>query len=148
MFSIVCWILTDGAASSWWIGVPAVLPAVMTSTVLLPPVTFSWYEFLKFVPFFLVRSLIGGTDVARRAFHPRMPIAPDLVEYRLQLPTGLSRVFMINTVNLLPGTLSAELAENVLKVHVIDGRNNFLAELQVVEKHVAQIFGISLKVTE
>ena len=148
LFSFLWWILADGAASSWWFGVPAVLLAVIMSTVLLPPVTFSWYEFLRFMPRFLVRSLIGGADVARRAFHPRMPIAPDLVEYRLQLPAGLSRVFMINIVNLLPGTLSAELGEAILKVHVLDGRKDFLTELELVEQSVGRIFGISQRDSE
>jgi len=110
LFSLLWWILADGAgAPSWWIGAPAVLLAVITSAALLPPVPFVWYEFLRFVPFFLMRSLLGGADVAWRALHPGMPIAPDLIAYPLRLPPGLPRVFMVNTVSLLPGTLSIEL---------------------------------------
>lgn len=144
MLLLIWWILTDGAASSWWIGVPAVVLAVMASVALLPPVHLVWYECLRFVPFFLMRSLIGGTDVAWRAFHPRMPIDPDLIEYPLRLPPGLSRVFMSNTVNLLPGTLSAALDQNIMKVHVLDRKKDFLAELEAVEQNVARLFGISL----
>jgi multicomponent Na+:H+ antiporter subunit E len=144
LFSLIWWLLTDGAAAAWWIGVPAVLFAVMASITLLPPVHLVWYEWLRFIPFFLMRSLIGGTDVAWRAFHPRLPIDPELIEYPLRLPPGLSRVFMSNTVNLLPGTLSAALDRSIMKVHVLDRQKDFLAELEAVEQNVARLFGISL----
>ena len=144
VFSLIWWSLADGAAPSWWIGVPAVLLALIASAVLLPPAPFIWYEFVRFVPFFLLRSLLGGADVAWRAFHPGMPIAPDLIAYPLRLPPGLPRVFMANTVSLLPGTLSAELGENGLTVHVLDKRKDFLSELEAVEHSVARMFGVAL----
>lgn len=146
-FALIWWVLTDGNASSWWIGLPAVLLAVAASSALLPPIPFVWYELLRFVPFFLMRSLLGGVDVAWRAFHPGMPIAPDLMEYRLQLPPGLPQVFMANTVSLLPGTLSAALDRSVLKVHVLDNRSSFQAELEALEQRVAEIFGTSRKIS-
>ena len=147
LFSLIWWVLTDGAAPSWWIGVPAVWLAVAASAALLPPTPFVWYEFLRFVPFFLLRSLLGGADVAWRAFHPGLPIAPDLIEYPMRLPAGLPRVFMANTVSLLPGTLSAALDRNVLKVHVLDSRKSVLTELEAVEQSVARMFGTSLKLS-
>lgn len=148
LFSLIWWILTDGAVMSWWIGVPTVLLAIAASAALLPARTFLWYEFLRFVPFFLIRSLLGGVDVAWRVFHPGLPIIPDLVEYPLRLPPGLSRVFMANTVSLLPGTLSAGLERDVLKVHVLDSRSGFPAELEALEKRVARVFGTSLRFPE
>lgn len=148
LFSLLWWSLTGGAASSWWVGVPAVLIAVITSAALLPPAPLVWYEFLRFVPFFIMRSLLGGADVAWRAFHPGRPIDPDLIEYPLRLPPGLPRVFMANTVSLLPGSLSAALDRRVLKVHVLDRRKDCLAELEAVEQSVARMFGISMKVPE
>jgi multicomponent Na+:H+ antiporter subunit E len=145
LFVLIWWVLTDGAASSWWIGVPAVLLAVTVSIALLPPAPFVWSELLRFVPFFLRHSLLGGTDVARRAFQPRMPIAPDLIEYPLRLPPGLPRVFMANVVNLLPGTLSTAFDQHVLKVHILDSGKGFLAELEAVEQNIARMFGSPLQ---
>jgi len=143
-FAFVWWILVGGEIASWWIGVPAVLLAATASVALLPPVTLVWNELFRFVPFFFVRSLLGGADVAWRALHPSMPIAPHLIEYPIQLPSGLPCVFMANTVSLLPGTLSAELASNCLKVHVLNGRKDVLSELETVEQRVAALFGIAL----
>ncbi|MCW9048155.1 MAG: Na+/H+ antiporter subunit E [Gammaproteobacteria bacterium] len=146
MFLFIWWALTAGITSSWWFGAPAILLALISSLVLLPPMNLLWYECLRFIPFFLIRSLIGGIDVAWRAFHPRMPITPDLIEYPLTLPAGQSQVFMANTINLLPGTLSAALDRNTIKVHVLDSQKDFFGELEAVEQHVARIFGLSLNI--
>ncbi|MCW9013150.1 MAG: Na+/H+ antiporter subunit E [Gammaproteobacteria bacterium] len=148
LFLLIWWLLSDGETASLWIGVPAILLAVMISIRLLPATTFSWYQFLKFIPFFLLHSLRGGSDVAWRAFHPDLPIAPDLIDYPMQLPAGLPQVFMANTANLLPGTLSASLTGNLLKVHVLDRHQDMLAELAVIEIHVGKIFGMVLQMPE
>jgi len=145
LFSLIWWILSEGTIASWLIGVPAVLLAVVVSIALLPPVRMAWFQLLKFVPFFLYRSLLGGVDVARRVFQPNMHIDPDLISYPLQLPPGLPQVFMANTISLLPGTLSATLKSNVLTVHVLDTQTGFLAEIQAVEQHVTQIFNLPYK---
>jgi len=144
LFTVIWWILTNGVNTSWWIGIPTVLISVMVSIALLKPSHFIWYELLKFIPFFIVRSIIGGTDVAWRAIHPRMPIAPELIEYSVQLPAGLPRVFMASTINLLPGTLSAAIEKNIMRVHILDKQQNFIAEIQAVEQSMARIFDIPL----
>ena len=141
LFLFVWWVLTDGSVSSWQIGVPAVLLATIASLALTPPSSLVWIEFLRFVPFFLSRSLLGGLDVAWRALHPRIPIAPDLVVCELRLPPGLARVFMANTVTLMPGTLSASIERNILTVHVLNRRSGLREELRAVEERVARVFG-------
>jgi len=144
LFSLIWWILTDGAIASWLIGVPAVLLAVAASVALVPPVRVAWSELLRFLSFFVRHSLLGGVDVARRAFQPDMPIDPDLIAYPLRLPQGLPQVIMANIVSLLPGTLCATLDRNVLKVHVLDRQTGFLAELEAVERRVARMLNLSL----
>jgi multicomponent Na+:H+ antiporter subunit E len=69
-----------------------------------------------------------------------MPITPELIEYPLRLPPGLPRVILVNTVSLLPGTLSAELVGQVLRVHVLDSLGDFLAELEALEKRVRRMW--------
>jgi multisubunit Na+/H+ antiporter MnhE subunit len=64
--------------------------------------------------------------------------------YPLRLSPGLPQVFMANTASLLPGTLSAALDRSVLKVPVLDRRNDFLSELEAVEQSIDRIFGTSL----
>ena len=144
LFTLLWWILTDGATDSWLVGAPVVLFATLVSVALLPPFSWSLMGIVRFIPFFLWRSLRGGMDVARCALHPRLPISPGLFDYIFRLPPGLPRVFMANIVSLLPGTLSTELGANYLQVHVLDERKDFLSELEKVEQRVAAMFGISL----
>lgn len=145
VFALVWWILTEGALDSWWFGIPAILFALIISIALVPPIKFAWLRLFKFIPYFITHSLLGGVDVAWRAFHPRLPIAPTLVEYQFQLQLLPAQVFMLNTVSLLPGTLSASIDEGVLKLHVLDQNKPYLTELQQVEQSVAAIFGLSLQ---
>jgi multicomponent Na+:H+ antiporter subunit E len=142
LFSLLWWILTNGDTGSWWLGIPAVLLSVIASLVLLPPVPLVWRELLIFIPIFLWRSLQGGADVAWRAFHPGMPIAPIVIDYPLRLPQGLPQVMLANIVSLLPGTLSATLNGQEFKVHVLDSRGEFMAELKELENRVARMCGV------
>jgi multicomponent Na+:H+ antiporter subunit E len=137
--------LTGGNVQSWWIGVPAVIFAVTASITLLPSIPLVWRELLRFAPFFLRHSLQGGADVAWRAFHPGMPIAPALIDYPLRLPAGLPQVILVNIVSLLPGTLSAGLDGQTLRIHVLDGRGDFMTELEALEQRVARMCGASLR---
>ena len=52
----------------------------------------------------------------------------------------MSRVILVNTVSLLPSTLSAELGGQVLKVHTLDSLGDFLAELEALEQRVGCMF--------
>lgn len=144
LFALLWWILTEGAIDSWLLGAPVVVFAALASEALLPRLSWSLLAIVRFVPFFLWRSLYGGVDVARRALHPRLPISPGLIDHRWRLPPGLPRVFMANTVSLLPGTLSAELDEEHLRVHVLDQTSTFASELTVIEARVARLFGLNL----
>ena len=141
LFLLLWWILSDGDTTSWWIGIPTVLLATTVSIKLVPPVIIAWSGIIRFIPFFLLHSLLGGIDVARRVFQPKMSIAPDLFEFPMRLPPGLPQVLMANTVGLLPGTLSVEIEHNVLTVHALDKSTDILAELEAVERSVARIFG-------
>jgi len=144
LFALIWWILTDGAMDSWPIGLPAVLLATLLSVMLMPALSWSLRGILRFIPYFLWYSMRGGVDVARRAMHPRLPISPGLFDYRFRLPPGLSRVFMANIVSLLPGTLSVELGEEILHVHVLDEAGAINEELHMLENRLADLFGIEL----
>lgn len=144
LYAIMWWVLTDSTAGSWWIGVPAVACATFVSVALIPSSGIVWREVIGFVPFFLWHSLKGGVDVARRAFHPRMPIAPELIDYPLRLPPGLPRVILVNIVSLLPGTLSVTLDVQILKIHVLDSRGDVMSEVEALEYRVARMCGALL----
>jgi multicomponent Na+:H+ antiporter subunit E len=140
-------ILTRGDLSSWAVGVPIVAAATLISVALLPRLSWHWRlsGLLRFVPYFLRKSVLGSIDVARRALHPRLPLAPILVEYPVRLHDSLARVFLVNTVSLLPGTLGAELHAHHLTVHALDGSSAAITtELKFLEELIANLFGVEL----
>ena len=141
------WLMLNGDdATSWFIGLPTVAAATIASLLLQPVAGWrlKWRGLARFLPFFLWESLRGSIDVSRRALHPQLPLAPLLVEYQLRLPPGAWRVFLANTVSLLPGTLSAELQGDCLTVHALDGRQESVTEkLRTLEARIADLFGLS-----
>ena len=101
---------------------------------------------IEFVPYFLRVSLVGGIDVARRAWSPSMPLNPGFVVYPLRLePDGPAAVFFAAVISLVPGTLCAELdGETSVVVHLLDRRASVEEELIHLEQKVARLFGTSI----
>lgn len=99
LFSILWWLLTNGAGNAWAIGLPTIIFSALASTMLLPAQSWNFLGLLRFIPYFTWHSLRGGVDVARRALHSDLPIAPGLYDYRFRLPPGIARVFMANALN-------------------------------------------------
>jgi len=143
----VLWVLiTEARADSWIIGAPVVAMAAAAATALASPQGWRWTAggFLAFLPHFLRCSFLGGLDVAWRSMHPRLPIDPQLIQYKLRLPNSAPRIFFMNVVNLLPGTVSADVRDDVLKVHVIDGRQPIRQQLENLERVVGNLFAVPL----
>ena len=142
-----------GAAGLWWVlagpekalhplGVLAVVLAVAASLAL--PAGRSVGIRLVALPglaaFFLRASVVGGTDVAWRAIHPRLPIRPGFVHYRCHLLHGPPLTLFMGIVSLLPGTLSVRLEGRLLTVHVLDRDARPADGLRDLERRVAALF--------
>lgn len=102
------------------IGALAVPAAVWLSLRLLPGRDrLSLWRLARHVPVFLLGSLSGGYDVARRAMAPRLRLQPGWVEVPVALPDG-GRVAMGGELSLMPGTLAAGTRHGRLLVHLLD----------------------------
>jgi multicomponent Na+:H+ antiporter subunit E len=145
VMTLLWWILVGGDAGSWVIGAPAVAGATAASLALSPG-GWRWTSagVLQFVPFFVYQSLVGSVDVALRALNPRLPLQPALLDYTLRLPENHARVFMADTVSLLPGTLSAALEDRHLRVHTLTQGPEVLENLRELERRVAALFALEL----
>jgi multicomponent Na+:H+ antiporter subunit E len=71
-----------------------------------------------------------------------MDLAPALVEVPVTLPEGLPRVLLVNTLNLLPGTVSVRLDRDRLCLHALDARLPIAEEVRDVEARIARLLGI------
>lgn len=141
----VLWVLlTDLRLDALAFGVPAVL-AGASLVFLLPPAR-HWRLSLRgavvFVVWFAVQSVRGAWDVALRALSPRMRLRPGFRRYTPNLPPGTARIVFLNTITLLPGTLSVEVEGDAVVVHMLDTRADLQAELGALEARVAALFAL------
>lgn len=144
VFALLWWLLAEGRADGWGVGAVSVTLALAASLYLAPPGSgrLSPAGLPGFAGFFLAQSLKGGLQVASRAFRPAMDLAPALVEVPVTLPEGLARVLLVNTLNLLPGTVSVCLAGDRLRLHVLDARPPIAEEVREIETRIARLLGI------
>jgi multicomponent Na+:H+ antiporter subunit E len=128
-------------------GVVAVLAATGVSLWLLPagggrarPLALA-----EFAVRFLRQSMIAGTDVARRALDPRLPINPGFVRYRVRLPRGPARNIFTTLMSLLPGTVPIGPDESdALIIHCLDVGQPVAAQLAAEEELVSRAVGWTL----
>ncbi|MFT6897574.1 MAG: multicomponent Na+:H+ antiporter subunit E [Paraglaciecola sp.] len=153
IFSFIWMMLSDAQLSSWSVGIFAVAAATCLSMWLsshsgiaentLQP-RISLYGLAGFMPFFIIQSVKGGIDTARHALAPNMSLAPGFVEYTYRyLPLGRSREVFVNTLSLLPGSLSVEIHSESLLVHFLNINAVQTSDLIACEKKVASLFGHS-----
>ncbi len=141
---LLLWMALDGLENLGFGLLFAVLGAV-AGAWLAPGQVYPWrpLRLFGFALYFTRASFQGGLDVAARALHPALPIAPCLREYPLLLPPGLPRTLFVGVVSLLPGTLSARLdvEHGRLTVHALTAIS--FDDLDDLERRVARLFSLS-----
>ncbi len=144
MLALLWALLTDFRSDTWVFGLPAVLAGAALVFMLpsAPGWRLSLSGTLAFALWFAVKSLRGATDVAIRALAPRMSLRPGFRAFTPALPQGAPRVVFLNTITLLPGTLSAEIAGDAVIVHMLDTRADLDADLGALETRIAAMFGL------
>jgi multicomponent Na+:H+ antiporter subunit E len=144
LFAVLWWVLAEGRLDGWWLGAIAVAAATWASAVLMPPAAhrLRLVQVPGFVWFFLKNSVRGGFQVAMMALRGRAALQPEVLELQLSLPAGSLRVFLTNVIALMPGTLSVELADNRLRLHVLDERLSYTDEVDELEARIRALFGV------
>lgn len=143
VFALIWWALAEGRMDSWGVGAVSILLATSISLILSPPAPggLVWRQLPGFAWFFLRESLKGSLQVAWLAFRPSDRLAPALLALPLHLPPGPQRVLLVNTLNLLPGTLGVELEEETLHLHVLDTRQPIAEEVGDLQARIARLHG-------
>ncbi len=144
LLGALVWAACTGAdPDGWWLG----LPAIVLYVALVPrPVqgqpSVCFRSLPRFLSYFVFQSIKGGLDVAWRALRPGFHISPGYLRYEPKLPQGLPLTFYANTVSLLPGTLSCNLQDSVVEVHVLTTGEDATREMQRLEAEVSRLYGL------
>ncbi len=136
-------ILAGADPASWVIGIPAVAAALWAKSRLSDTRIqgLSTPGLIRFVPYFLWESIKGGTDVALRVLGRRVRVDPGYVDYPLRLRRPSARVLFMDVVNLLPGTLTADVQGDRATIHTLDRGADPMQSLMALEERVAALFG-------
>lgn len=137
------WILIEADRAGVAFGVPIVTLALFTSLWLSPPTRQSWrpIALVRFVAHFVLHSVLGAVDVARRAFTPRLLLTPNLRTFRGRLPPGAARDVFAGALSMMPGTLVVNRDDDALLVHTLVDSEAVDRELGVLEERVANAMG-------
>lgn len=140
---ICLWIVLAGAEPG---DVPAAAAAIAAATwtslrPLEPRATRrSPRAIVKLVLFFLNHSIVAGTDVARRALDPRLPLRPGYVAYPTGLPRGIRRNVFATLSSLLPGTVPTGERNGYIFYHCLDIEQPVIAALAAEEAALIRAF--------
>ncbi len=152
-FALLWILLTQGDMSSWVIGIVVVASAGWCAIRLFPAgdqqrershQSMRPTALFRFVPFFLWQSLKGGWETALLAIHPKKQVHPGFIRYSTRIPAGRPRVVFINTVSLLPGTVSVAWRQDHIIVHALDSTADIAQALQQCEARVAALYGLEV----
>jgi multicomponent Na+:H+ antiporter subunit E len=141
------WLIVQGRADAWLVGLPAVALATLASIHLgsRPLPRLSLTGMMVFVALFLRESVRGGIDVARRTLGPGLRIKPGFHRYPLHISHPAARVLFINCIGLLPGTLAADLDGDHAELHLLDTGVNPDPQLLQLEQAVTRLFCLTLE---
>jgi multicomponent Na+:H+ antiporter subunit E len=122
------------------VGVFTAAAATWTSLRLLPPGSHGLRlaALPRLALRFLWQSVVAGVDVARRAFHPRLPLKTGFVVYRTRYPRGPSRNAFASLTSLLPGTVPAKDDAQGLHYHCLDVGQPVAEQLAAEEEAVSR----------
>ena len=147
MLAGLWWIIVQGRADAWLVGLPAVALATLASIRLggneLPGLSLGGLAI--FTTLFLSESVRGGIDVARRTLGPGLHIEPGFHSYHLHISHPAARVLLINCIGLLPGTLAADLDADHVDLHLLDTGVNPDPQLLQLEQAVTRLFCLTLE---
>lgn len=144
LLALLWWMLCEGRFESPLFAAALVCATAGASLALEPPARSRRRWRPSHLPrltfYFLSQSVLGGWDVARRAFAPSLPVQPAVVRFELELEAGFPMVLFAWLVSLTPGTASVTIEGTVLVVHALDVRLAVEERLRELERHVAAFF--------
>ncbi|MBB3038637.1 Na+/H+ antiporter subunit E [Hoyosella altamirensis] len=147
VFALMWWVLTEGAADMIQYGFVVVPLSAGLSLILLPPKGRSGplprrlLSGTMLLFWFLWQSFRGGADVAVRAVRRPVDLDPGMVTHHTTLPDDMSRVALTAITSLMPGTLSVNLEETELQVHVLDRSMRTAEQLAELERRLSTLAG-------
>ncbi len=144
--SLCLWSVVSGASlADLAVGLVVACGAAWASMCLLPcwrkrPSLTAWIELTLRIPF---QALVAGTDVARRALAPALPLRPGFISYSTDLPEGTAQNAFAAFAALQPGSVPVRSAtEGIFDIHCLDIRLPIATTLEMEEARLRVALGL------
>jgi multicomponent Na+:H+ antiporter subunit E len=146
----IFWVLLSGYFDGFHLvagGICSLIVTALSYRLLFPerrsPFFRTSCRLICYVPWELWQIVLANIDVIRRVLHPRMPIAPCLIEIETPLRSEFALVTLGNSITLTPGTItvSVDPQKGRFLVHALakEPADALLAD-QTMQRKVAGVF--------
>ncbi|GFR34690.1 Na+/H+ antiporter subunit E [Thermobrachium celere] len=81
----------------------------------------SLYHLIKYFIVFLIELVKANLNMARIVITPSLPISPKIYEVKTELKSNIAKALLANSITLTPGTISVDLDEDTIYIHVVEG---------------------------
>ena len=78
------------------------------------------FKYLKFAPIFIKNLVQSNIEVARIVLNPKLPINTGIVKLKTKLTDKHDKLILANAITLTPGTITLELDDSELYIHVLN----------------------------
>lgn len=96
---------------------------------------------IGYVPWLIFEVVKSNIDVAKRIWHPHLPISPTIVTVKASQDTALGLVMHANSITLTPGTLSIDVEPGLIEVHALSADSIPELEGGEMDRRVARLEG-------
>jgi multicomponent Na+:H+ antiporter subunit E len=97
--------------------------------------------YIKFTPIFLKKLVESNIEVAKIVLNPKLPINTGIVKLKTELTSDHDKLLLANAITLTPGTITLELDNSDLYVHLL---NVDSLDREVLQKEVVDALERSL----
>ncbi len=93
-------------------------------------------KYLKFIPIFLKNLVQSNIAVAKIVLNPKLPINTGIVKLSTNLKNDYDKLVLANAITLTPGTITVELRDKELFIHILNmnSLNRDILQIEIVNE--------------
>lgn len=92
---------------------------------------------IRLTPIFIKDLIFSNIEVAKIVLDPKLPINPDVIQLKLDLDNNFDKLLVANAITLTPGTLSLDIKEDDILIHILNlkTQDKDILQKEIIEKY-------------
>jgi len=93
-------------------------------------------KYIRFIPFFIKELILANIEIMKIILSKKIDIDPVVIKLKTTLDNDYDKLLLANSITLTPGTITLQLEENDIYVHVLDkkGQEEEYFQSSIIEK--------------